>query len=254
MNTGRNRAVDGSSTEPQLVDSDSQPRLGFVRHVAVVEPDPEVRKVIVDALKDDGCAVTGVCDGESLVALIAHHRPDLVITALDLPCMPGLELVRRLFARGRLPTIVVTERDSETDRVVSLEMGADDYVVKPFSKRELLARVHAVLRRSEQSVLGESLRFEGLSIDMSTREVFVGETQVDLTALEFDLLAFLASSPRQVFSREALLDRVWGSSSEWQTGSTVSEHIHRLRRKIESDPSHPKWIQTMRGVGYRFVP
>lgn len=225
-----------------------------MRHVAVVEPDAAVRQVIIGALKSDGCEVTGVCDGESLLALVAHHRPDLVVTNLDLPSISGLELVRRLFSRGRLPTIVVTDRDSETDLVVTLEMGADDYITKPFSERELLARVHAVLRRSEHCVECESLRFDGLTVELGSREVMVGDEHVDLTALEFDLLAFLASSPRQVFSRETLLDRVWGSSSEWQTTSTVSEHIHRLRRKIEEDPSHPRWIQTLRGVGYRFVP
>jgi len=254
MNRGRNRAFDGSSTEPQLAGESPAPRVGFVRHVAVVEPDVEVRRIVVDTLRDDGCSVTGVCDAESLLALISHHRPDLVVTALDLPCMTGLELIRRLFAMGRLPTIVLTTRDSETDRVVSLEMGADDYVTKPFSGRELMARVHALLRRTEQPINRESFRFEGISIDLITREVLVGDEPADLTALEFDLLAFLASSPRQVFSRERLLDRVWGSSSEWQTSSTVSEHIHRLRRKIEMDPAHPRWIQTMRGVGYRFVP
>ena len=110
------------------------------------------------------------------------------------------------------------------------------------------------MRRAEHCVDCESLRFDGLSIDLRTREVLVGDRPVELTALEFDLLAFLASSPRQVFSRETLLDRVWGSSSEWQTTSTVSEHIHRLRRKIETNPSEPRWLQTMRGVGYRFVP
>ncbi len=254
MDAGRGRVVDGSSTESQSVAADVVPRIGSVRHVAVVEPNPEVRKVIIETLTQDGCAATGVCDGESLLALIAHHRPDLVITDLDLPSLTGLELIRRLFSRGRLPTIVVTERDSEMDRVVSLEMGADDYIVKPFSHRELLARVHAVLRRSEQCPECESIRFEGLWIDRNTREVRIGDEQIELTALEFDLLVFLAGSPRQVFSRETLLDRVWGSSSEWQTTATVSEHIHRLRRKIEADPAHPQWIQTMRGVGYRFVP
>jgi DNA-binding response OmpR family regulator len=125
-------------------------------------------------------------------------------------------LIRRLFSRGRLPTIVVTARDSETDRVVSLEMGADDYVVKPFSLRELLERVHAVLKRSEQCSVCESLRFDGLSIDLATREVSIQDGPVDLTALEFDLLAFLAGSPRQVFSRETLLDRGRTGRSEWR--------------------------------------
>jgi len=220
----------------------------------VVEPDLEIRPIILETLKEDGFEVTGVVDGESVLSLIAHHRPDLVIMDLKLPCMQGLELVQRLQEKDHLPTIIVSARGSETDRVVGLEMGADDYVVKPFFPRELLARVHAVLRRSEHCVECETLRYDGCSIDLATREVIIGEKQVDLTALEFDLLAFLAASPRQVFSRETLLDRVWGSSSEWQTTATVSEHIHRLRRKVETDPSRPRWIQTLRGVGYRFVP
>lgn len=254
MSSGTNRAAEAASPEVQAVEGGPVPRMGTVRHVAVVEPDSDIRNVIIEALNRDGCAVTGVGDAESLLALLTHHRPDLVITDLDLPCITGLELIRRLFSWGRLPTIVLTARDSETDRVVSLEMGADDYMVKPFSRRELLARVHAVLRRSEQCSVCESLRFDGLSINLTTREVSTEGGQVRLTALEFDLLAFLAGSPRQVFSRETLLDRVWGSSREWQASSTVSEHIHRIRRKIEVDPSHPRWIQTMRGVGYRFVP
>jgi len=220
----------------------------------VVEPDLEIRPIILETLKEDGFEVTGVVDGESVLSLIAHHRPDLVIMDLKLPCMQGLELVQRLQEKDHLPTIIVSARGSETDRVVGLEMGADDYVVKPFFPRELLARVHAVLRRSEHCVECETLRYDGCSIDLATREVIIGEKQVDLTALEFDLLAFLAASPRQVFSRETLLDRVWGSSSEWQTTATVSEHIHRLRRKVETDPSRPRWIQTLRGVGYRIVP
>lgn len=254
MNPSRHRPVDGSSTEPQHAGASTPVRNQRTRHVVIVEPDLEVRSIIMETLKDDGFAVTGVCDGESLLSLIGHHRPDLVIMDLKLPRMQGLELVQRLHEMDLLPTIIVSARDAETDRVVGLEMGADDYMVKPFSPRELLARVHALMRRCEHCVECEMLRYDGCSIDMTTREVIVGDKEVDLTALEFDLLAFLAASPRQVFSRETLLDRVWGSSSEWQTTATVSEHIHRLRRKVETDPSRPRWIQTLRGVGYRFVP
>jgi DNA-binding response OmpR family regulator len=252
MGQSRHRLIDGAPTESDQVEV--VPRVGTVRHVALVEPDTRLRQMITDALEGDGCHVSSVCDAEELLALITHHRPDLVITEFELPSLSGLELVRRLFSYGRLPTIVLASGFSETDLVVTLEMGADDYIEKPFTHRELLARVHAVLRRIEHCTDCESLRFEGLSIDFTTREVVVGDRPVELTALEFDLLAFMASSPRQAFSRETLLDRVWGSSGEWQTTSTVSEHIHRLRRKIEADPSAPRWLQTMRGVGYRFVP
>ena len=135
----------------------------------VVEPDLEMRPIILEMLKDDGFEVTGAVDGESVLSLISHHRPDLVIMDLKLPCMQGLELVQRLQEKDHLPTIIVSARGSETDRVVGLEMGADDYVVKPFFPRELLARVHAVLRRSEHCVECETLRYDGCSIDLTTR-------------------------------------------------------------------------------------
>jgi DNA-binding response OmpR family regulator len=225
-----------------------------VRHVVIVEDDVETRRLIRGILEEDGFRVTEAGDGEALLAMLPVHHPDLVLLALMLPGMPGLEVLRQLQDHGRIPTIVVSRKDSETDRVVGLEMGADDYVTKPFAPRELLARVHAVLRRTSDRPVCEVLEYEGFVMDLTTRDVAVDGRLVDLTALEFDLLAFLASSPRQVFSREALLDRVWNSSAEWQTTATVSEHIHRLRRKIEPDPSRPRWIETRRGAGYRFVP
>ncbi len=220
----------------------------------VVDDDAELRAIIRDVLEEDGFRVTAVGDGESVLSLLARQRPDLVVLDLILPGLPGLEVLRRLQDRGRVPTIIVSGKGGEADRVVGLELGADDYLVKPFSHRELLARVHAVLRRSTDADAPEVLDFPGLSIDVKSRDVTVDGRPVALTALEFDLLAFMASSPRQVFSREVLLDRVWGSSGEWQTAATVSEHIHRLRRKIETDPDAPTRIETMRGAGYRFVP
>jgi two-component system phosphate regulon response regulator PhoB len=223
-------------------------------HVAVVDHDLEMRRLISATLEADGYRVTSLADGEALLAMLSERPPDLVILALMLPGIQGLEVLRRLQERGRIPTIVVSSKGSETDRIVGLEMGADDYLAKPFSPRELLARAHAVLRRSEHECPCDTLEYNGFRMDLTCRDVFIGDELVDLTSLEFDLLAFLAGSPRQVFSRETLLDRVWGSSSDWQTAATVSEHIHRLRRKIESDPSHPQRIETLRGAGYRFVP
>jgi two-component system phosphate regulon response regulator PhoB len=220
----------------------------------VVEPDVEARRAVREILEEDGFRVTELGEGESLLAMVAGHHPDLVILALMLPGIQGLEILRRLQDHGREPTIIVSWKGSEMDRVIGLELGADDYLAKPFSPRELLARVHAVLRRVENHAPCETLEFEGLTIDITTHDVVVDGRLIALTALEFDLLAFLASSPRQVFSRETLLDRVWGSSGEWQTTATVSEHIHRLRRKIEADPAHPRRIETLRGVGYRFMP
>ena len=227
---------------------------GRLRHIVVVEPDAEDRRALREALERDGFRVTDLADGETLLAMVAGHHPDLVVLALMLPGIQGLEIIRRLQEHGRVPTIVVSWKGSEMDRVVGLELGADDYLAKPYSPRELLARINAVLRRVEDHEPCETLEFDDLTIDLTTHDVVVDGRLVALTALEFDLLVFLASSPRQVFSRETLLDRVWGSSSEWQTTATVSEHIHRLRRKIERDPAVPRRIETLRGVGYRFMP
>jgi DNA-binding response OmpR family regulator len=224
------------------------------RHVVVLDDDPEMRRNLRTLLEEDGFKVTLAGEGEALLAMIPKHHPDLVILELVLPGMPGLEILRRLQEQGRIPAIVVSSKGSEIDRIVGLEMGADDYLAKPFSDRELLARAHAVLRRSEHECPCDVFEFDGFRLDMTCRDVSIDGELVELTSLEFDLLACLASSPRHVFSREMLLDRVWGSSSEWQTAATVSEHVHRLRRKIERDPRNPRWIQTMRGAGYRFVP
>jgi DNA-binding response OmpR family regulator len=145
----------------------------------------------------------------------------------------------------------------EADRVIGLKMGADDYVTKPFSAAELSARIESVLRRAAMRGTPEAtsrLTFDGLAIDLVTREVSVAGEKAEMTAKEFDLLAYLAGSPRQVFSREQLLQQVWGSSSHWQSDATVTEHVRRLRRKIEVDPDNPRWIATVRGVGYRFEP
>lgn len=226
---------------------------GRTQHVIVVDDDREVRGIVRDILEQDGYQVTAVADGEALLAMVHRHHPDLVILDMMLPGMQGLEVLRHLQDHDRIPTIVVTGKTGESDRVVGLELGADDYMVKPFSHPELLARVHAVLRRAQVPQAAEVLDFGDLTIDLRTRDVMIEGESVDLTALEFDLLAFLASSPRQVFSRETLLDRVWGSSAEWQTTATVSEHIHRLRRKIEPDPALPTRIETLRGAGYRFT-
>lgn len=220
----------------------------------VVDDDADLRVLIRDVLEEDAFRVTAVGDGEALLGMLAGRHPDLVVLDLVLPGISGLDVLRRLQDHGRVPTIIVSGKGSEADRVVGLELGADDYLVKPFSHRELLARVHAVLRRSADASAAELLEFGGMSIDIKSRDVSVDGRPVPLTALEFELLAFLAASPRQVFSRETLLDRVWGSSGDWQTAATVSEHIHRLRRKIEADPSKPSRIETMRGAGYRFVP
>jgi DNA-binding response OmpR family regulator len=158
-----------------------------------------------------------------------------------------------------VPVILVSALGEEADRVIGLKMGADDYVVKPFSAAELSARIESVLRRAQMRATAvpeatNRLAFPGLVIELQTRDVTVGGEKVEVTAKEFDLLAFLAGSPRQVFSREQLLRQVWGSSSDWQSDATITEHVRRLRRKVEQDPDNPRWITTVRGVGYRFEP
>jgi two-component system alkaline phosphatase synthesis response regulator PhoP len=169
-----------------------------------------------------------------------------------------VELVARIKAilrrTSRIPVIVLTGRGGETDRIVGLDLGADDYLVKPFSPGELAARVRSVLRRATPEAPPDRFEFGTLAIDVTTREVLLAGDPEELTAKEFDLLVFLARAPRQVFTRAQLLKRVWGAVGEWQDSATVTQHVHRLRHKLEADPSRPVWLRTVRGVGYRFEP
>jgi DNA-binding response OmpR family regulator len=200
--------------------------------------------------------VTDVASVEAARAQLEGLDPDLVILDVMLPAESGLDLLSDLRQGGDTPVILLTSRSEETDKILGLELGADDYVTKPFSPRELVARVRSVLRRSgaAQGPETTSLDYDGISLDHATREVTVGGSPVDLTAKEFDLLFFLASHPRQVFSRNQLLEQVWDSSSEWQDPATVTVHIRRIRTKVEADPKEPRWLTTVWGVGYRFEP
>jgi len=171
-----------------------------------------------------------------------------------LPKIDGFSLLSRLRRDGDIPVVLLTARTEESDRVLGLGLGADDYVVKPFSPRELVARVRSVLRRARPSAPSPRIEYEGLVVDGATREVLVNGAAVSLTPKEFDLLAFLAGSPRHVFSRGQLLEQVWDSSGEFQDPSTVTVHVRRLRQKIEDDPDDPRRITTVWGVGYRFEP
>jgi DNA-binding response OmpR family regulator len=173
-----------------------------------------------------------------------------------LPGVNGLDVLRRVRTTSDVPVIMLTARSEESDRVAGLELGADDYVVKPFSPRELAARVNGVLRRTtgRQATPPGPIVFGELSIDPLSREVTLEGRAVEMTPKEFDVLAFLASSPRQVFSRAQLLESVWQSSPEWQDPATVTVHVRRIRNKIEVDPETPRWITTVWGVGYRFEP
>ncbi len=222
--------------------------------VLVVDDEPTIREIVVGYLEREGYKTLEAADGNRARELLKNDAPDLVVLDVMLPGTDGLELCRWIRSRSRLPVIMLTARGEESDRIVGLELGADDYVTKPFSPRELAARVRTVLRRAEpDSVSMESLSFDGLVIDSATREVTKGGEQLRLTVREFDLLWFLASHPRRVFSREHLMRRVWGYSAALDTG-TVTVHVRRLREKIEDKPSHPQRLETVWGVGYRFAP
>ena len=220
----------------------------------VVDDDQAVRVLLTRYLEMEGFQVDQVPDGGAALATIAASQPDLVLLDLTLPSHDGLDILTRLRRDSEVPVILLTARGSEADRILGLKLGADDYVVKPFSLGELTARIASVLRRTRSPLPQSVLQFDGLVLDLATREVTAGDLLVSTTDREFDLLAFLASSPRQVFSRQQLLANVWDSSEEWQDPDTVTEHIRRIRRRIEPDPDHPRWIKTVRGVGYRFDP
>ena len=222
--------------------------------ILVVDDEPTVREVVARYLELDGYAVREVADGTAVAAAISEFRPDLIVLDVMLPGRSGLDVLRDI--GDEVPVILLTARTEEADRVAGLELGADDYVVKPFSPRELVARVRSVLRRSTATPAAGSgrLQFDGLTIDTVAREVHVDDEVVALTAKEFDLLAHLAASPRQVFSRAQLLHAVWDSSPDYQDPATVTVHVRRIRNKIEHDPEQPRWIATVWGVGYRFEP
>jgi len=222
--------------------------------VLVVDDEPMVREVVTRYLERDGFRVDATGDGLTALDLARARPPDLLILDVMLPSKDGFSVLAELRKTSSVPVILLTARADETDRVLGLELGADDYVVKPFSPRELAARVRSVLRRSNPTEPGTRLDFEGLTIDPQAREVKVGEKTVDLTPKEFDVLTFLASHPRQVFSRGQLLQQVWDSSAEWQDPATVTVHMRRLRTKLEADPQDPRWLLTVWGVGYRFEP
>jgi DNA-binding response OmpR family regulator len=222
--------------------------------VLVVDDEPTIREIVVRYLERDGFATLEAADGDRARELVERESPDLVVLDLMLPGTDGLELCRWIRSRSSLPVIMLTARGEESDRIVGLELGADDYVTKPFSPRELAARVRTVLRRAElELVADERLTFDGLAIDSSSREVTRAGEPLRLTAREFDLLWFMASHPRRVFAREQLMRRVWGYSAAVDTG-TVTVHMRRLREKLEENPSRPRHLETVWGVGYRFTP
>jgi DNA-binding response OmpR family regulator len=227
-----------------------------VAKILVVDDEPNIREVVALYLRREGHSVIPAADGEEALRLYRQTEPDLVVLDLMLPKVSGLEVCRRIQADERVPVVMLTARGEEEDRIVGLGIGADDYVVKPFSPRELAARVEAVLRRVNEVRTGsgaeKSMVFGDLRIDPGAREVTIRDTPVTLTAREFDLLHHMASHPRRVFTRDQLMETVWGYAFAGDT-STVTVHMRRLREKIEPDPAHPRYLQTVWGVGYRFV-
>ncbi len=220
--------------------------------VLVVDDEPIVRDVVSRYLERDGHRIVAAADGETARELIERESPSLVVLDVMLPGIDGLALCRWIRSTSDLPVILLTARGDETDRIVGLELGADDYVTKPFSPRELATRVKTVLRRSGPNALPtERIELGALAMEAGSREARRDGQPLRLTAKEFDLLWFLASHPNRVFARDQLMRSVWGYEAAVDSG-TVTVHVRRLREKIEDDPSHPRLIETVWGVGYRF--
>ena len=225
---------------------------GTARRILLVDDEPSIQKMLVHALEREGFQVNAVGDGEAALEAFGSYEPHLIILDIMLPKLDGTEVCRRIRSQSDVPIIMLTAKDDEIDRVVGLELGADDYVTKPFAVRELVARVRAIMRRVSVPT-GErqdELNYDSLKIHLPSRRVAVDDEDVDLTYTEFELLVTLASNPGRVFSRSTLLTRVWGD--EFRDERTVDVHIRHLREKIERDPRNPEFIHTARGVGYVF--
>jgi DNA-binding response OmpR family regulator len=221
--------------------------------ILIVDDEDDIRALVAGVLELDGYEVVTASNGMEATERLANDQPDLVVLDLMMPVISGLEILQDIRQKGSTPVILLTALGSEDNRVRGLRLGADDYVVKPFSPKELSARITAVLRRTNGApAAGSVIEHNHLRIDLSSREVWLRDVLVETTAKEFDLLAFLAGAPGRVFTRHQLLREVWHSSAEWQQEGTVTEHVRRLRSKIEDEPDRPKWLQTVRGVGYRF--
>ncbi len=225
------------------------------QRILVVDDELMVREVVCAYLDREGFKVFEAGTGSQAVEMINAKDPDLIILDVMLPEVNGFTVLNELRRQSEIPVILLTARSEEADRVLGLELGADDYVVKPFSPRELVARVRTVLKRLQrEAAVYERFDFGHLVVDGRTREVFVDEKPVDLAPKEFELLEYFCASPRQVFTRIQLLEQVWDSSADWQDPATVTVHVRRLRQKLEKDPENPGWIKTVWGVGYRFEP
>jgi DNA-binding response OmpR family regulator len=226
----------------------------MARTILVVDDEPTLRETLVDALAADGYRVVAAADGRQALTVFRAERPDLVLLDLMLPELSGIEVCRIIRAESPVPIVMLTAKDSELDKVVGLELGADDYVTKPFSLRELSARVRALFRRSEQAA-GESappvVDLGDVQADLAGHRLLRAGQAVALKPKAFELLAFLLRHPGQVFTRDQLLEHVWGYDYAGET-RTVDVHVHWLRGEIEPDPANPRFIHTVRGVGYVF--
>ncbi|HEX5497690.1 MAG TPA: response regulator transcription factor, partial [Thermomicrobiales bacterium] len=224
-----------------------------MKQILVVDDEPEIARIVRDYLAAAGFGVTVATDGDSALAAARAGRPDLVILDLGLPRRDGLDVLRELRRAGDVPVVVLTARGEETDRIVGLELGADDYVVKPFSPKELVARVRAILRRIDAGTeTDETIRIADLEIDVPRMRVAIGDRPIELTPTEFQLLATLARQPGRVFTRGQLLDALHGVAFE-SYERAIDAHVKNIRRKIEPSPGEPRYIQTVYGVGYRFA-
>jgi DNA-binding response OmpR family regulator len=233
-------------------DGDADPDGRVRRTLLIAEDDQECRTAMRRYMEHMHYHVNEVADGPAALHGIFEGVTDLVILDLGLPGLDGVQVLSKIRRESSVPVIVCTGRDSDIDRVKILNLGADDYLVKPFSFAELEARVRAVLRRGQGTTDTLRLCHGELIVDRGTRTVTLNGEDLAMTRKEFDLLAFLASAPDRVFTREDLLERVWGSTGQWQGKSTVTEHIRRVRQKMEAGPNSTQWITTVRGVGYRF--
>ncbi len=222
--------------------------------ILVVDDETSIRTLLRRLLTSEGYVVDEAADGSAALEKTLASAPDLLLLDIMMPGQDGLDVLADLRQTSDVPVILLTAKGDEAHRVLGFRFGADDYVVKPFSTAELVGRIAAVLRRTRTSRQNHhELRFDGLHIDAATRRVTVRGHPVDLPAREYELLSFLASSPEQVFSRQQLLERLWPASPD-RNPATVTEHIARIRRRIEDDPERPRWVRTVRGVGYRFDP
>ena len=226
--------------------------IGRMARILIVDDEPKIVRLVADYLENGGFSVVTARTGDEAVMRVRTDAPDLVVLDLGLPGLDGLDVTRAIRRNGELPIIMLTARDDETDRIIGLELGADDYVTKPFSPRELVARVRAVLRRHAGAGEAEVLRVGDLELDVPRMRVTRGGAPVELTATEFSLLAFMARQPGRVFTRSQLLDAIHGVAFE-SYERAIDAHVKNIRRKLEPDPRAPRYLLTVYGVGYRLA-